>query len=283
MKTLTPALANHLQGEVTTLATCWKLTRGDRVVMGFTDHDVDVVVAGQNYVATTGMTASAVSHSNTLRVDELDIEGMLSSDAITQEDILKGLYDYAEIEVFMVDYTQADAGTLSLRTGWMGEVTLKGGQFIASIRGLSQALQQPVGDIYSPGCRAHLGDTRCGVNLAAYTVGGVVSAVQSLTGISAASLAQADGYFTTGTLTFTSGVNQGVMVEIKDYAKQQFYFRLPLRTPPAVGDSFIATAGCDHTITTCKTRFNNVINFRGEPSVPGNDRLFETSATRSNW
>jgi uncharacterized phage protein (TIGR02218 family) len=283
MKTLTPALAAHLQGEVTTLATCWKLTRRDGVVMGFTDHDTDVVVAGQNFIAATGMTASAVSHSNTLRVDELDMEGLLSSDAITQEDILKGLYDYAEVEVFMVDYTQADAGKLIVRTGWMGEVTLKAGQFIASIRGLSQALQQPVGDIYSPGCRARLGDARCGVNLANYTASGVVSDVQSLMGITASTLVQNDGVFTSGTLTFTSGANQGMMVEIKDYAKQQFYFRLPLREPPAVGDSFVAVAGCDHSIATCKARFNNVINFRGEPSVPGNDRLFETSVTRSNW
>ena len=29
--------------------------------------------------------------------------------------------------------------------------------------------------------------------------------------------------------------------------------------------------GCDRTIATCASRFDNAINFRGEPFLPGND------------
>ncbi len=283
MKQLSTPLAAHLDGEVTTLATCWKMTRRDGVVMGFTDHDRDVVVTSVTYKATTGITSSAVSASNTLKVDELDIEGMLHSEAITQEDILKGLYDFAEVEVFMVNYLAPADGTLPLRTGWLGEVTLKGNQFVAEIRGLSQALQQPIGSIYSPGCRAALGDSKCKINLALYTVFGIVSEVHGLHGVSASGLAQAYGYFTAGSVRFVTGANAGVSTEVKYYSNKRLYFTLPMRESCAVGDTFYVVAGCDKTTVTCKGRFGNIVNFRGEPNVPGTDRMLETSATRSEW
>jgi uncharacterized phage protein (TIGR02218 family) len=48
------------------------------------------------------------------------------------------------------------------------------------------------------------------------------------------------------------------------------------------GDSYSLQAGCDKTLPTCITRFNNALNFRGEPFVPGTDKMLETSSTRNN-
>ena len=45
-KTISTALAQHLAGEVTTLATCWKITRRDGIVLGFTDHVRDLQIDG---------------------------------------------------------------------------------------------------------------------------------------------------------------------------------------------------------------------------------------------
>ena len=39
----------------------------------------------------------------------------------------------------------------------------------------------------------------------------------------------------------------------------------------AAGDDFTATAGCDKRFATCHNRFNNAVNFRGFPHIPGND------------
>ena len=47
------------------------------------------------------------------------------------------------------------------------------------------------------------------------------------------------------------------------------------------GDNYSMIAGCDKTFETCKTKFSNTINFRGEPYVPGTDRMLETSSTRT--
>ena len=46
MKSTAPELAAHLACEVTTLATCWKITRRDDHVLGFTDHVRDLEVDG---------------------------------------------------------------------------------------------------------------------------------------------------------------------------------------------------------------------------------------------
>ena len=58
---------------------------------------------------------------------------------------------------------------------------------------------------------------------------------------------------------------------------------LPMPHSIANGDSYALQKGCDKTIGTCHTRFTNVANFRGEPHVPGVDRMLETAGTRSEW
>jgi uncharacterized phage protein (TIGR02218 family) len=39
------------------------------------------------------------------------------------------------------------------------------------------------------------------------------------------------------------------------------------------GDTFTIEPGCDHTVGTCFTKFNNVVNFIGEPFIPGNEQI----------
>lgn len=40
-----------------------------------------------------------------------------------------------------------------------------------------------------------------------------------------------------------------------------------------VGDGYEAMAGCDKYFDTCKNKFNNVVNFRGFPHLPGRDSI----------
>ena len=43
------------------------------------------------------------------------------------------------------------------------------------------------------------------------------------------------------------------------------------RSRSRAGDTFAVTAGCDKRFATCHDRFDNVVNFRGFPHIPGND------------
>ncbi len=281
MKTISNELKMHLAGEVVTLATCWKLALTNGTVMGFTDHDRDINFESILYKAATGFTPTAIRNSADLAVDNLDIEGMLDSSAITDEDINAGLYDFAEIEIFQVNYTDLTQGSLKLRRGWIGEVTLGRGQFIAEVRGLTQRLSKTIGDLFSPSCRANLGDIKCGVDLAPFTKTGTITSVTDNRVFADSGRTEVAGFFDFGKITFTSGNNNGLSMEVKVFsAGGDMELMLPMAYDVQIGDNYSIIAGCDKTFDTCKNRFNNVINFRGEPHVPGTDEIFKTAGTR---
>lgn len=162
MRTLPAPLAAHLAGAVLTLATCWRVARRDGLVLRFTDHDRDLSVAGETYLARTGYARAAVGSGSDMGVDETEITGVLDSEEITERDINGGLWDYAAVRIFLVNWANPAAGVVRLRRGRIGEVRKdERGRFLAELRGLAQALQQRVGEVYQPDCRAELGDRRC--------------------------------------------------------------------------------------------------------------------------
>ena len=286
MKTLTPQLTAHLAGEVTTLATCWKLTRRDGTLMGFTDHDQDITYNSLTYKAATGFTPSAIDNSASLRVDNLDVEGMLSSGSLTEADIFAGLYDFARIDIFQLNYLDTSQGILKLRRGWLGEVSLSKQQFTAEVRGLTQALAQNIGEYFAPSCRATLGDTRCKIDMGPHTTTGSVTTANTTLSFFDTARTEASALFTNGKITFTSGANNGLSMEVKEYSYSAttggfISLTLPMPYSILVGDSYSLQKGCDKTLATCLSRFNNVLNFRGEPHVPGLDKMLETAGTRS--
>lgn len=80
------------------------------------------------------------------------------------------------------------------------------------------------------------------------------------------------GFFTLGVITFTSGANSGLSYSIQDYENPGTggvitLVRGTLATP-APGDTFTIVAGCEKSLTTCRQKFNNLINFAGMPFIP---------------
>ena len=89
---------------------------------------------------------------------DLDVDGVFDAATITEEALRAGLFDHAEVRVFLVNWADLSMGALKMRRGWFGEVILtQSGAFRTELRGLAQALQQKLGEIYSPECRADLG------------------------------------------------------------------------------------------------------------------------------
>ena len=280
MQSLTTALTTHLQQPVTTLATCWNIVRKDAVAYYYTNHDRDLTMDGHTYKAASYMTPSAVTSLINLATDNLELEGVLTDEGLAEEDILSGRFDHASITMFMVNYLQPADGKLHLKKGLLGEVQIKNGAFVMEVRGLSSVLQQSIGDVYTPTCRAKLGDTRCKVNLTSYTFTGSVTAVEGAHAFTDSARTQVSGYFTYGIVTFTAGANNGLAMEVRDYSNKRFGLFLPMPRTIAVGDTYQVIAGCDKRIDTCRSRFNNAVNFRGEPHVPGTDKIMQTAGTR---
>jgi len=277
MRTLPPDLAAHLAGDASTLCHAWRLQRKDGVVLGFTDHDRDLVLDGVTYEAATGLSASEASAETGMVTGGMEVAGALISDRLSEAELAAGAFDHARIETFLVNWS-APEERLLLRVGHIGEVLREDGAFRVEIRGLSAGLDEPQGRVFRAPCDADLGDARCRVDLddPAFRGSGAVVAAQdgrrfTLSGLEAF----AAGWFERGTLTWSSGANAGRRAVVKtrrDVADQpiiELWNAMTGQIEP--GDTFTVTAGCDKRFETCREKFGNRLNFRGFPHMPGND------------
>jgi uncharacterized phage protein (TIGR02218 family) len=277
MKPLSPEFQDHLNSGATTLCWCWRLTRADGVRLGFTDHDRDLVFDGTAFEAAAGFTASEMRDSVGLSVDNLEVTSALSSERLSEADLIAGLYDDARVEIFRVNWAAPEQRVL-MRSGSLGEVRRASGAFAAEVRGLAHYLQQPKGRLYQFTCDADLGDARCTVDLesAVYRGEGTIVAVLSARRFTATGLdAFANDWFARGLITFTSGAANGQAIEVKAHSNASATVSLELwaevRAPLEIGQTFVVTAGCDKHLETCTAKFANAVNFRGFPHMPGND------------
>ena len=272
-KTISVALKNHLAQEVTTLVTCWKASLKNGEVFGFTEYDKNLTIDGVVYYANTGYTPSAIASSNNLAVDNLEVEGLLNSDAITEADLIAGIWDYAVIEIFTVNYEALSEGKLHLRKGTLGNVKHNRTSFIAELRGMMQSYANVLGEVTTPTCRAEFCDSRCKLNVNDFTVTGTISNVIDRRNIADSGRTEADGFFKYGLITFTSGANNGYSMEVKEYTQAGGLVELILALPYLIeiGDTYTMVRGCNKTIQQCVS-YNNAVNFRGEPHLPGIDK-----------
>lgn len=275
MKTLPTGLQAHLDSGTTTLAWCWKITRKDGAVFGFTDHDLALSFVGTTFEPESGFVPSEIRAAQDFSVDAQDVEGALSSDRITETDILDGRWDNAEVEVWRVNWVSTDQRVL-MRRGNLGDIRRGRTSFVAEVRSLTHWLNQTVGRTYQFSCDADLGDARCGVNLASplWSASGTVATLSGSRGFTAAALGSfATDTFTLGVIRWTSGANAGRRAEIASFAAGAItLFEAPVR-PIALGDAFVATAGCDKQFATCTAKFGNGVNFRGFPHMPGQEAV----------
>lgn len=277
MRALDPAFAAHIASGATTLATCWRLTRTDGLVLGFTDHDQALSFDGTDFFPTGGFDAGEETRRSGPVVSTSEIVGLLVSDAITEDDILLGRYDGATVETFRVNWRDVSVRDRA-RVSTIGEITREDGKFRAELRSQQQALNRPQGRLYQSLCDATLGDSRCTVDLEnpAYRASATVASIRDRYRLAIAGLGGfAAGWFGFGTAKWTLGRRSGLTDPVLSHARiggvDIFSFAAPVGDWVAEGDALTATAGCDRRFATCGSKFANTANFRGFPHIPGND------------
>lgn len=256
---------------MTTHATCWKVTRRDTTVEGYTDHDKDLEVGGVTYKTAVGYAASAVERGTGMDANNSTVVGIIDSDELSESDLRNGTYTGARVEVFVVDWTNPAGGAVrTLLVGHLGAVEIRGEQYSATLLSLEHELSKPACRTVSLRCDADLGDTRCGYSLSSQT-GSVTSVVTSARTFRDSSRTEADDYYAGGVVTFTSGDNNGRSMDVKKYTNSTGEIELfePLPDAIAVSDTYSIKRGCDKTFSTCDTTFSNGANFRGFPHIPG--------------
>lgn len=283
MKTVSNDFKNlSLAAEAQTLCTCWIITRTDGVIFRFTDLDIPLSVEGNTYSPAIGYNRTAVSNSSDMSVDNMDVDGILDDETITEVDMRAGKFDYARINIFVVDWMHPTRGIMRMRRGWLGEVMITpGGKFRVELRGMNQAFSQQVGESFTPECRADLGDSRCKVPIesAAYMREGSVLAVASrrqftVTITDPDPRATDPGWYVGGVLSWLTGDNVGRNIEAKTWdGVNVLELFLSMPYPIKAGDTFRIRPGCNKMRTTCINKFDNIVNMRAEPFIPGQDLL----------
>lgn len=190
MKTISPALLAHLQGDVRTIATLFTITRKDSQVFCFTDLDVNIVFNGLTYESAGGYTHSSIDAGSTLSTGNLEINAIFDSSSITQESLESGVWDFAAVTIQLVNYKDLTMGAVQLNGGYLGAVTILNGRYTVELRGLGQVMQQDAGDMYSPTCRATFGDSKCTLDLTPFTFSGSIQSLINATSWNDSTLTQ---------------------------------------------------------------------------------------------
>jgi uncharacterized phage protein (TIGR02218 family) len=252
---------------VTTLATCWKLFLRSGQIQGFTDFDCNLTIDSLTYHGRSGFTPSSIVTAANLAVDHMEIEGVLDSEHITEQDLRVGRYDLAEVLVFMVNYMDITGEKIILQRGWIGEVRQEGQRYVAEIRSLSHKLNQSLGALYAPTCRAKFGDERCKMREADFSFASVITEVTNRRLFSIATVTKFQLNY--GAVSFDTNMR----FEIKSSNGVKITLMQNLPYDLQVGDKCWVLAGCDKSFKCCVEVYHNAVNFRGEPHLPGLDAL----------
>lgn len=294
-----------LDGSVTNLQPCWVIVKRDGAIVRGTECDENVTITtgvyAGTYLARAAITGSDVHSTDDMAVDNLEVKGALVDASglfgtdvtggsgnlivpdVSTADLKAGLFDNAEAATFLVNVTNTDLYQFTLRSGWIGNVTWNdegaldgGGEYTAEMRGLTQALSQNILRTYSISCDAELGDSRCKVDMTPFTFTRTVVDVDNRRefgiGASLPDVVRIRG----GTVTFTSGLNAGYRMEIKDYLALHVTLYRPMPADITVGDTVVMRQGCDKALSTCIDAYSNVNNYRGHAFyVPGDHEILK--------
>lgn len=272
-------LEAHLKTGATSLCRAWAVVRSDGQTYGFTDHDLNLEFEGIEFRAETGMSAGAIQQATGLSVDNTEAVGAVSDAALREEDIQAGRFDGAEVRAWLVNWADVSQRVLQFR-GSLGELKRAGGAFQAELRGLTEALNQPLGRVYQSPCSAVLGDAACKVDLTlpGYFAKVPVEVVEDRKVFRFADMTEFDDrWFERGRVVVVSGAAEGLIGLVKNdrLSGEGRTVELweALGASVAAGDMIRLEAGCDKRSETCRLKFDNLLNFRGFPHIPGDDWL----------
>lgn len=283
MITVAASRVGFLTQRVKRLARAWKIVRTDGQELLFTTGTKTITLDGDEYTPVGGVYASAERREGSLSTHDVEFYGILTSDAIADDDLKARRYDDAQVTEYLFDWKYPFAGPIAGARWWITRIRFDGEKWQAALEGMARFAGPKIGERFTRPCRHKLGSTGCGVSLASYTTTGV-TVLGMLDGekrrrirATTASLSAGfvDGYFAWGTLTGTSGANNGIVRDIKTYtqATRDIETQLPFPFEIAAGDTFTIVAGCNGLKPTCRDKFSNLVNHGGFEFIPGTDAV----------
>ncbi len=284
MKMASAALVSYLNGlrsqndAPLVMADCFTFTLLSGLILTYTNADVPVQLNGFTFLA------------NSVLVDGLQYKSQVGLDVDQQkltisarptdnvqgvpflQALRNGVFDGCEIKrerAFLSSWQTASApiGSVILFMGRLGTIDNVGrttAQVTVNSDLVLLDLNMPR-NIYQPACLHVLYDSGCSLVKNAFGADGTVGAGSTNTIIN---WSGASSVYAQGSITFSSGANAGKTATVKTTGAGTLILAYPLVNAPTAADAFTIYQGCDHTLATCKAKFNNLANFRGFPFVP---------------
>ncbi|MGH6811311.1 MAG: DUF2163 domain-containing protein [Methylocella sp.] len=287
MRAATTAVQNYVNAlradpdALAYVADCYTFTLISGLILTYTDADVPITLNGYTYLASSVLISGLKFKCSVgLEVDQQQITiAATAADTVGGVPFLQalrnGVFDGAEIQrerAFLNSFAPADTanpvGSVILFKGRIGTIDSIGrttAQVTVNSDLVLLDLQMPR-NVYSPSCLHVLYDSGCGLVKSAFAQAGSVGSGST---VSVINWTGASNNFIQGSLTFSSGLNAGVSVNVKDADPGVgLVLSYPLYNVPATNDAFTVYFGCDHTLNTCINKFANKVNFRGFPFLP---------------
>lgn len=275
MRDITLGMKEYLATSDATLATLWIITTVAGSVFRSTDFSETIIYEGNSYLSVHGQQRTAIQFTSDLNEDNFESKGFVNIMA-PKSDFVAGRFDYAEIKIFQINPYNHALGQIKLLKGNFGSIKIEDYEFRTEITSRLSQLKAAKVSLCSPTCRARLGDSQCGVNLTPFTTTGVITNIHKDTLRVDVTLAITTLDTRGGILTWTSGLNVGTKLDVKDsYSAGSIGLLIWPMYDPQDGDTFTLSQSCDKTFATCGTRYSNTVNFRGEPNIPGSDQYFQ--------
>jgi uncharacterized phage protein (TIGR02218 family) len=264
---------------VIAFADCFTFTLTSGAVLTYTNADVPVTYQGKQFLA-NGPLVDGLKYRGSvgLNVDRQEVTiaakpgDYAVAGAMFIASLGAGLFDGAQVQRDRVFFSDVIGGTLvDGVTLFFGRVST--GDEIGRTKGKITVANELVlldlpmpRNIYAPMCLHVLYDTGCGLAAATFGTTGAVAGGSTQTLIN---FAGAVAQHAQGKLIFQTGANAGLSFTVKSVVAGTS-LTLAYQTPftPAAGDGFAVYYGCDHTQSTCQSRFNNLASFKGFPFVP---------------
>lgn len=262
--------------ELETVATFWRVLRSDGVTLGFTSHDRDLWFDGILHQASPGMVPYSIKRTADFEPDSAEVEGALTHDTITAADLSEGRYDGARVRIGVADWETGE--TEVLYRGSIGAVLEQNGGFTAELVSRKAELFLDPVPRTSPGCRAIFCGPGCDLSPSPFTHEGSIESLDADANSVVVLVTVDPALLVGGWMRWLDGPQAGIRMNIAALtettsAETALVLDMPIDSATPPGARIVVREGCDHTLGTCASRFDNAVNFHGEPFLPGNDLI----------
>lgn len=238
---------------------------------------VAYITNGNNESFCFSTNETKVSYKNLEAINALDFNNVLNSIATSRSGAMELTIagnleetDFYNATIEILLSTSSNANELSLIfSGFVSKKTYQTNATAISVIPITNKLKYNIGEFYSEFCRAELGDERCKADLGSMKINGNIEHVVNNRIFTISENDKPADFFSNGTIKFNSGKNAGSVCRVMLQDHSSIYLLTIPRFEISPGDAFTLTTGCDKNFKTCRDKFKNIINFRGEPFING--------------